>query len=795
MSYFQAAKRWVSSLRPANRFRSLSAGMVTAMCIGLLIPALIGEFAMHYVRQKQAGIESEEYLQSKIELLASSLALPVWNYDSDLVTQIGEASLADKQVIRITVSDTRNEPLMDKVLPERRLGTSHIARRVLKLNDEVAGSVELEIDDGLIQAKAREDRLIFTLIVFCQFALALVFILFAVHHRILKPLSALTRFSNQLAGGDFERVVGGQRDDEIGHLGEQLDRMRRDLRSSFAEQKAILSNIPAGVVFVRDNIIRLANHSAENIFGYRQNRMHGLPLKDLYMSDEQYNAIQERALAYNIPTETDTGLYVSELLLKRFDSTIFWASVRCSLLDPQNASAGNIWVFEDISERKAAETEINHLAFYDPLTHLPNRRLLMDRLKHALEYSARSDKYGALLFIDLDNFKTLNDTCGHECGDLLLQEVAKRLVDGLRQTDTVARLGGDEFVVLLEDLTKEMEESAAYAQMVAEKLRLSLNDSYLIADHMRYSTPSIGITIFHDHQEKVEDLLKHADMAMYEAKSAGRNTIRFFDRKMQDMLVARTLLEDDLRQAILNEEFLLYYQPQLTRSGHISGVEALVRWKHAQRGIVSPAEFIPLAEECGLILPLGAWVLKTACQQLTQWAAYPELAGLSIAVNVSASQLHQKTFVSDVLRELKQTGANPRNLKLELTESMLVNDVDTITAQMTELKAVGVSFSLDDFGTGYSSLSYLKRLPFDQLKIDQCFVKNIFTDPNDAAIAKMVVALGISMGLNVIAEGVEYEEQREYLSGIGCDNYQGYLFSKPLPLTEFEAFFVKSNNL
>ncbi len=788
MSYIQAAKTWINTFRPINRFRSLSAGIVTAMCLGLLVPALIGEFAMHYVRDKQVVVESDEYLQSKIELLASSLALPVWNYDSNLVEQIGNASLADKKVIRVTVSDSRDDPLMNKVLPDRRLGTSHIARRVLMFNHEVAGSVELEIDDGLIKEKAREDRLFFTLIVFCQFSLALVFCLFVVHYRVLRPLSALTRFSNQLAGGDFERSVGWQRDDEIGHLGNQLDRMRHDLRSSFTEQKAILSNIPAGVVFVRDNIIRLANYSAENIFGYRQDSMNGLPLKELYMSDEQYIAIQERAMAYNSPADIEAGLYVSELLLKRFDSSIFWASVRCSLLDPQNPSAGNIWVFEDISERKAAETEINQLAFYDPLTHLPNRRLLMARLKHALEYSSRSGKYGALLFIDLDNFKTLNDTCGHESGDLLLQMVAQRLVKGLRKSDTVARLGGDEFVVLLEDLTRNMEESAAYAQMIGESLRASLNESYMIADHPRYSTPSIGIAIYHDHLDKMEDLLKHADMAMYEAKSAGRNTIRFFDRKMQDMLLAKSMLEDDLRSAIQNDELLLYYQPQITKSGQILGVEALVRWQHPQRGMISPAEFIPLAEECGLILPLGAWVLKTACQQLAKWASSPEHAHLTIAVNVSASQLHQSTFVREVLSILSQAGANPYCLKLELTESMLINDVDTIIEQMTELKSVGISFSLDDFGTGYSSLSYLKRLPFDQLKIDQCFVRNIFTDPNDAAIAKMVVALGISMGLNVIAEGVEYQEQKEYLSGVGCENYQGYLFSKPLPLAELESF-------
>jgi predicted signal transduction protein with EAL and GGDEF domain len=352
----------------------------------------------------------------------------------------------------------------------------------------------------------------------------------------------------------------------------------------------------------------------------------------------------------------------------------------------------------------------------------------------------------------------------------------------------VARLGGDEFVVLLEDLSKDMEEAAALAKNVSEKILFALNQCYQIENHPRYSTPSIGVTLFIDHHESVEELLKRADMAMYEAKAAGRNTIRFFDQKMQDMLMIRAALEDDLRNSILKEEFQLYYQPQVISSGRLIGVEALLRWKHPQRGMVSPADFIPLAEESGLILPLGRWVLRTACTQIASWANNAEMANLVIAVNVSARQFHQANFVEEVLNILEQTGANPLRLKLELTESMLVNDIEDIIIKMTLLKAHGVCFSLDDFGTGYSSLSYLKRLPLDQLKIDQSFVRNIINDTNDAAIAKMVVALGLSLNLNVIAEGVELEAQRDYLARLGCHAYQGYLFSRPLPLDELEIF-------
>ena len=447
-----------------------------------------------------------------------------------------------------------------------------------------------------------------------------------------------------------------------------------------------------------------------------------------------------------------------------------------------------VGAMQDITERKAAAGEIEQLAFYDPLTGLPNRRLLLDRLRQAMASSTRSERYGALLFLDLDNFKTLNDTLGHDIGDLLLQQVAQRLATCVREGDTVARLGGDEFVVMLEDLSENMQEAATQTETVGEKILAVLNQSYQLASHRHHSTPSIGVTLFTDHQGTIDDLLKRADMAMYQAKASGRNALRFYDPEMQAAVTTRAALEADLREAVLKGQFLLYYQAQVDGAGRLTGVEALLRWQHPRRGLVSPLEFIPLAEETGVILPLGLWVLETACTQLTAWAVRPEMAHLSIAVNVSAHQLHHRDFVDQVLAMLDHTGANPQRLKLELTESLLVADVEGVIAKMTALRAKGVGFSLDDFGTGYSSLSYLKRLPLDQLKIDQGFVKNILTDSNDAAIAKMVVALAESLGLAVIAEGVEIKEQSDFLARQGCHAYQGYLFGRPLPLAEFEAF-------
>ena len=439
----------------------------------------------------------------------------------------------------------------------------------------------------------------------------------------------------------------------------------------------------------------------------------------------------------------------------------------------------------NVTQRKASEVEINKLAFYDPLTALPNRRLMLDRLRQALSVSARSGRFGALLFIDLDNFKILNDTQGHDMGDLLLQQIALRLTQCIRLGDTVSRLGGDEFVVMIEELSDCREDAATQAEMIGEKILLTISQPCPLAGLDYLITPSIGITLYSDHLQSTDELLKQADLAMYQAKSAGRNTLRFFDPAMQSVVTARVGLEADIRNGVLKGQFQLYYQPQINREGLTIGAEVLLRWPHPERGMISPADFIPLAEDTGLILPLGNWVLETACTQLAQWAQVESTNQLTLSVNVSSRQFRQPDFVPYVLDLMSYTGVNPKRLKLELTESLLVDNVDETTAKMNALKKIGVGFSLDDFGTGYSSLSYLKRLPLDQLKIDQSFVCDLMTDPNDAAIALAVITLGHSLGLTVIAEGVETQAQRDFLHSQGCDAYQGYLLGRPMPLSDF----------
>jgi diguanylate cyclase (GGDEF)-like protein/PAS domain S-box-containing protein len=444
--------------------------------------------------------------------------------------------------------------------------------------------------------------------------------------------------------------------------------------------------------------------------------------------------------------------------------------------------------FRDISARKIAEERIHHLAFYDTLTELPNRQLLLDRLEQALRDVEMTQQMGALMFIDLDNFKTLNDTFGHLKGDVLLQKVAKRLTGCVREQDTVARLGGDEFVVLIQSLGLQTETALSKAQIVANKVLAVLREPYDLAGFEHHSTCSIGVTSFSGQQSSVSDLLKQADLAMYQSKSLGRNMVCFFDPEMQAIVTANATLTAHLRAALQLQQFVVFYQPQFDRARRMVAVEALLRWQHPQRGMVNPSEFIPAAEETGLILPLGEWVLTQACEQLATWALRPETAHLCIAVNVSARQFRHPDFVDSVVAAIQSSGCRADRLKIELTESLLADSMDSTIAKMNTLKALGVALALDDFGMGYSSLSYLHRLPLTQLKIDKSFVADVCSNPNAAAISHAIIVMAQSLGLAVMAEGVETEAQWCFLADQGCGYFQGYLMCPPLPLAELESF-------
>jgi diguanylate cyclase (GGDEF)-like protein/PAS domain S-box-containing protein len=488
-----------------------------------------------------------------------------------------------------------------------------------------------------------------------------------------------------------------------------------------------------------------------------------------------------------------TGVWKGEIWNQRKNGEIYPEYVNITAVeDSKGVITHYVATFSDITLSKLATDEIEHLAFHDSLTGLPNRRLLLDRLEQALASSSHSGKYGALLFIDLDNFKMLNDTLGHNMGDLLLQQVAKRLVDCVREDDTIARLSGDEFIVMLENLHEHEFEAAAQTEMVGEKILARLNQPYQLPSYNYRNTPSIGATLFKNHVHNIEDLLRQADIAMYQAKAAGRNTLRFFDPQMQANINARIALEADLHIALAENQFKLYYQLQTTHDNHAIGAEVLIRWHHPLRGLVSPAEFIPLAEETGLILPIGLWVLKTTCAQLKLWENNPQFQHLQLAINVSAKQFQQVDFVEQITAVLQCNALKPNRLKLELTESVVIDDIKDAIHKMNALRKIGLRFSMDDFGTGYSSLAYLTQLPLDQLKIDQSFIHNIGIRPADSVIVQTIIGMAHNLGVDVIAEGVETEAQRAFLEQHGCLSCQGYLFSKPVPIEEFELLLTRS---
>jgi diguanylate cyclase (GGDEF)-like protein len=456
-------------------------------------------------------------------------------------------------------------------------------------------------------------------------------------------------------------------------------------------------------------------------------------------------------------------------------------------------TGGVVIVYEDVTTLRRASAEIEQLAFYDPLTGLPNRRLLADRLQQAVHASLRSGRRGALLFLDLDHFKTLNDTQGHDVGDQLLLQVAQRLQTCVRDTDTVARLGGDEFVVMLQDLSPHTTDAALQVKMVGDNLLATLNKPYDLGHTQYNSSCSVGATLFGESLVPSADLLKQADIAMYQVKNAGRNALCFFDPRMLAAIEARADMERDLRQALTDNQLALYYQLQVNRKGHPVGAEALVRWNHPSRGMVSPVEFIGLAEDTGLILPLGEFVLRSACAQLALWGQQPQHEPLEMAVNVSARQFRQADFVDQVRSALRDSGANPRRLKLELTESLVLDNVDKTIATMHALKDLGLRFAIDDFGTGQSSLTYLTQLPLDQIKIDQSFIRNLGEQAADAVMVQTIIGMANTLGLEVIAEGVETSVQRDFLAAYGCELYQGYLFARPMAPEAFEHLLASTH--
>ena len=610
----------------------------------------------------------------------------------------------------------------------------------------------------------------------------------------LSPWSLQFRYQHPTAGYRwFEGNATPRRDADGGILWHgyinDISSIRQNelaLAEYAAQHREIVDNIIDAIITINEaGRIETFNNAAVRIFGYQPHEVIGNNVSMLM--PEPYRSAHDHYIdAYQRTGEAKIIGQSREVKGQRKDGRLFNMELRISRIQRVD-SYKFIGMVRDLSERKRAEVLIEKLAFYDPLTQLPNRRLLKQRLAEALKLRQSGEELGALLYIDLDNFKHLNDSLGHGTGDQLLRQVASRLQQSVRQHDLVARLGGDEFIILLQNLSSVQQVALQQAELVAEKVRTALNSPFKLEQLSYVSSPSIGITLFSDDNNSIDELLQQADLAMYQAKAAGKNMIKFFDVAMQVKASERTRLESELREAIKRQQLQLYFQGLHDAEGKLQGAEVLLRWFHPELGAVSPAVFIPIAEESGLIFDIGSWVIEQSCRQLALWAEANQALELKLSINISARQFHQDSFLPQVIKTLEHYSAARNRLQFELTESILVSRVDEVVAKMNLLKNYGIAFALDDFGTGYSSLSYLKRLPLEQLKIDRSFVADILHDPNDAAIASTVIALSAALGLGVIAEGVETAAQRDALAALGCYHYQGFYFSRPVPGPDFFA--------
>jgi len=615
---------------------------------------------------------------------------------------------------------------------------------------------------------------------------------------VSRPLRQLTHgIRGIIESGDLEQRVAVSSVNEFSSLAEDFNSLLATQQHSVQSLEESNERFRALVEATSDwiwevdteGLYSYVSPKVEELLGYRVEEIVGKSPFAL-MTEEEAERTGEVYRAAAAAREAFTAL--ENVNIHKSGQLITMESSGIPFFDDAGRLVGYRGISRDISKRKEYEKQIIEQAYYDSLTGLPNRRLLLEHLDNDIHRLKRHGRLGALIFLDLDYFKNINDSLGHPVGDKLLQQVAERIGSQLRKEDLAARLGGDEFIILLSEISDSADSAARNVEVFIHKLRSSLAQPYSIDGHTLYISPSIGITIFPEGGDTVDDILKHADVAMYRAKELGRNTYQFYLPSMQETANQRLLLEKDLRVAVADEQIEVYYQPQVDSAGLVVGAEALVRWNHEQQGFISPVEFIPVAEETGLIFPIGAHVLRTACRLIRQLVDSGVAQHLkSIAVNVSAKQFMQHDFTAQIREVISSEGVPASSIELEITEGVLLNDIDDAVSKMTELREFGIRFSIDDFGTGYSSLSYLTRLPLDKLKIDQSFVRNITSDPADAAIVETIIAMTRHLGIDVIAEGVEREEELNFLQENGCRLYQGYYFSKPVPEDEFLAFLQK----
>jgi diguanylate cyclase (GGDEF)-like protein/PAS domain S-box-containing protein len=761
--------------------QSLGFFIAVAVLLGLSVPVVVALSVLTGMREKQIEVEIQSLIREKSQTLQHNLLIPVWNLDRYSMEAVLQAAMLDEQVVSITVQAPDKTTLAQSqsaLYANRRLISQSAALNIQAAGrQQTIGTLTVVVTDALMQQRLQADKTLYGLVLLCQALASLMLIGWVVHARILSPLSRITGAAKRIQKGSFDNRILVHQRDEMGLLARRMEKMQDSLKSLFEEQAAILDNVPAGVLFIRHGIIEFVNQAGRQLLSRDGLELTGRSIR------------QHLAEAGNDPTPgPGAGQTVH---MTRTDGSTFPAEWHAAAVGTASLDEQAIWVVMDITERLEAESRIDRLAFYDPATQLPNRNLMLDRLRHALSSQAADDDHTAVLCLEVHNADLHQGTIEADKADALYADCAQRINACVEQHQTVARLDGSKFAVLCETRTLSLEEAVKSCESLAQTL-LSAFSAHKTSGASRHPCLlNLGINILGQHPPSAEEALMQAELAMVQAKAVGRNTFRFFNPDMQALATQRSLVEADLRQAIEHRQFVVFYQAQVDQDGQVQGAEALIRWRHPTKGMVSPALFIQIAEDAGLMREIGQIVLDQVCQDLARWQAAGLSDRLVIAVNVSAQEFASETFVSDFCAVLQRHGIDSQRLKVELTESMMVEKIDAMTARMHALKAQGIAISLDDFGTGYSSLAYLSRFPIDQIKIDQSFVREMQQDSNQASITRAIITLGESLGLSILAEGVETREQRDMLLAMGCASYQGYWYSRPIPEQDFAALVQK----
>ncbi len=773
-----------------QKFNSLAVYIALATLLALSLPVVVALTVLNGTREKQISTEINKLVDEKVDTLRHGLVLPVWNLDRSDMMALIQGAMLDPQVVSVEVTDPEEKPLARMEESQRSAGRliSRAVPLVMQQNqqDVSLGSLRIVVSDYQLQQQLAADKSFYALVLLAQAIVSLLIIGLLVYRRILAPIGKLTQATERIQRGSFEQGIDLTQQDEIGQLARHMEAMQASLKALFDEQAAILGNIPAGVLFVREGKIAFVNDAARLLLARDDRGLVGLPAEELFVEPAQQ-------AAYVAKTVARSSGAAGEIVLLRngfgngsgiSSGGSFPAELHTSLIDPARP-ADQIWVVIDVSARLAAENRIDQLAFYDPVTQLPNKKLFMDRLRRGLDRRRITGNAGVVFVMEIHRADLSYGSVKADEVEQLLIECARRFSSCVTAEQTVARMDGEKFALASEIKTHALDECIRFCETLAHRIIDTFTDPQALSVVRFPCSVNLGINIVRDEQHGASELVMQAELAMVQSRAAGRNSFRFFDPAMQALANQRSQLEAELRQAVAQREFVVHYQPQVTYEGDVVGAEALVRWQHPTKGIVSPTVFISVAEDMGLMEEIGRQVLRRICTDLENWRREGLARDLVVAVNVSAQEFKVDNFVNSFREIIREHHVPSHSLKVELTESMMVDHVEDVISKMQALRSNAVSISLDDFGTGYSSLSYLGRFPIDQIKIDQSFVREMQRDAAMASIVRSIIMLGQSLNLSIIAEGVETQQQRDLLHAQGCSLYQGYWYSKPMPGEQF----------